>query len=181
MLHTELARDWHRALRRAPRLTARQRQVVSGLAAGASEKELANQLRPLAAHPPRPREGSPPRLRRPQPRRAPGPLGRRHATPPRPPGSRVNGLTAAATASDISGRGLGGSGRSVHTGPRYVRDRALGCTRQRSAWPTGARELTGSSGAAEESLGLMSLRSPCFRTDTWKFTRRPVRSSVSFR
>ena len=44
LLHGELARDWHRALRKAPRLTGRQRQVLSGLAAGASEKELADQL-----------------------------------------------------------------------------------------------------------------------------------------
>ena len=43
-LHGELTRDWHRALDRGPRLTARQRQVVDGLAAGASEKELAFQL-----------------------------------------------------------------------------------------------------------------------------------------
>jgi DNA-binding CsgD family transcriptional regulator len=49
LLHGELARDWHRALQQGPRLTSRQRQVLSGLAAGASEKELASQLR-LSPH-----------------------------------------------------------------------------------------------------------------------------------
>jgi DNA-binding CsgD family transcriptional regulator len=44
LLHGELSRDWHRTFRQGPRLTGRQRQVLTGLAAGASEKELAHQL-----------------------------------------------------------------------------------------------------------------------------------------
>jgi DNA-binding CsgD family transcriptional regulator len=49
LLHGELTRDWQRAQGQAPRLTPRQRQVLDGLASGASEKELAHQLG-LSAH-----------------------------------------------------------------------------------------------------------------------------------
>jgi DNA-binding CsgD family transcriptional regulator len=44
LLHGELARDWRRPLRPVPHLTPRQQEVLDRLAAGASEKELADQL-----------------------------------------------------------------------------------------------------------------------------------------
>jgi DNA-binding CsgD family transcriptional regulator len=44
LLHGELGRDWRRPRRPLPHLTRRQQQVLDHLAAGASEKELADQL-----------------------------------------------------------------------------------------------------------------------------------------
>jgi DNA-binding CsgD family transcriptional regulator len=49
LLHGELARDWRRAVEQVPRLTPRQRQVLSGLAGGESEKEVAARLG-ISAH-----------------------------------------------------------------------------------------------------------------------------------
>lgn len=52
LLHEELAMDWNRVRTRLPRLTPRQREVLSRLADGASEKELAYDLgmSPHTAH-----------------------------------------------------------------------------------------------------------------------------------